>query len=313
MRPVSNIESDAVAALLYFDLFRHPLTVEEAYAFLPTNHVTVADVRNAVEQSTRIDRYATPRGEMLLVHGRPEAYVAERLEKEERAAHAWKSAARWGRFIALFPFVRGVFVSGSLSKNVAAHDSDIDWFIITARNRLWISKSFLTLFRRVILLNRTGHFCTNYYVAEDALEIPDRNVFIATEVATVRPVINGTLGEEFARANSWITRYLPNAQPFDRTHLVRKSFLTPLARILELPFLGFIGDWLDERLHAMHRRYFDRKHGGDGDFRLKYRHSKSECKIHHRNFQRHVIDLYRSNLTEFGVERTLGEILNAEL
>ena len=57
--------------------------------------------------------------------------------------------AKWGAsIIAAFPFVRAVGISGSLSKQYADENSDIDYFIITAANRLWIAKNLPAYFQK---------------------------------------------------------------------------------------------------------------------------------------------------------------------
>lgn len=43
-----------------------------------------------------------------------------------------------GKLIRYCPFVRGAFLSGSLSKGVDNGDADIDLFIVSAEKRLWI-------------------------------------------------------------------------------------------------------------------------------------------------------------------------------
>ncbi|HZV13653.1 MAG TPA: hypothetical protein VFA55_10605, partial [Candidatus Kapabacteria bacterium] len=171
-----TVTRSALAALLYYDIFNHPVTLEEAFAFMPTNSVTVGDVRDAVAEDPRIRRMEWENREMLLLPGKDDAVLAARAEKERRAQKLWKRADLVARFIAMFPFVRALFISGSLSKNAVGRRGDIDWFIITAPGRLWICKAALTLFRRVFLLNDRTYFCTNYFISEDALEIPDKNV-----------------------------------------------------------------------------------------------------------------------------------------
>src|SRR6202022_4223033 len=89
--------------------------------------------------------------------------------------------------------------------------SDIDFFIITKANRLWIARTLMHLFKKLTFL--TGHqgwYCMNYYVDEEALQIEEKNIFTATELITLLPVCgNGTM-EEFFRANNWASSYFPN-------------------------------------------------------------------------------------------------------
>src|SRR5947207_638283 len=71
-----------------------------------------------------------------------------RTEREHLAAKRLRIARFMTLIIKRFPFVRGVFLSGDLSKGVAHADSDIDYVIVTAPHRLWICRSMLVLFKK---------------------------------------------------------------------------------------------------------------------------------------------------------------------
>src|SRR5690606_3777846 len=92
-------------------------------------------------------------------------------------------ARKKAKLISQFPFVRGVMASGSLSKGYADEKSDIDFFIITIPNRLWIARTLLVLYKRIFLLNSHKFFCVNYFVDEKHLGIEEKNLFTATELA----------------------------------------------------------------------------------------------------------------------------------
>jgi hypothetical protein len=88
-----------------------------------------------------------------------------------------------------FPFVRGIGISGSLSKNYADEDADIDFFIITSRNHLWIARTFLHGLKKLsFLVGKQDWYCMNYFIDEEALVIAEKNIFTATEVVTLKPV-----------------------------------------------------------------------------------------------------------------------------
>src|SRR5258706_12258011 len=59
--------------------------------------------------------------------------LAERRSRgNEKAAVMLKKAEKAATVISAFPFVKGVAVSGSLSKKYADENADVDFFIITA-------------------------------------------------------------------------------------------------------------------------------------------------------------------------------------
>ena len=136
--------------------------------------------------------------------------VAARLENERRAARMLKRARWVSLFLKQIPFVRAVFITGSLSKNVANISSDVDFMIVTAPNRLWIPKMILTAVRRIFFFNSIKYFCFNLFVSEHGLLFSEENIFNAVEIATTQVLWNETAYQRFQSVNSWIEHYLPN-------------------------------------------------------------------------------------------------------
>ncbi len=66
------------------------------------------------------------------------AATAVHVEYNRLAEIRLKDAKKYARVIANFPFIQAVFISGSLSKHVMKPNSDIDFFIITKPDRLWL-------------------------------------------------------------------------------------------------------------------------------------------------------------------------------
>ena len=118
------------------------------------------------------------------------------------AVKFWKIAQFMAHIIKRFPFVRGIFISGSLAKWNVSTQTDIDFFIITKRGRLWLTRSALIAFKKFFLLNSKKFFCLNYFITDDHLEIEDRNIFTAIEIASVKPIFNLELYLKFLEANS---------------------------------------------------------------------------------------------------------------
>jgi hypothetical protein len=241
------LQKDILKVLAYFDIFRHPLTPKEIYSFLPSNSTTVEKVARACVSAPLSDIVTQEEGYYALT---PEiaAAVNQRREKESRARSSWRIAVIMSRIISHFPFVRAVFVSGELSKGVASLGSDIDYVIVTKAKRLWISRTFLILFKKLALLNSKKYFCLNLFVAEDRLDSDSRNLYAATEIATLKPLYNHELFERYHLANQWIGDYFPNWDK-SRAHSSPDEPRAPLIRrTLELLFDNKWGDELDSWL-----------------------------------------------------------------
>ena len=158
----------------------------------------------------------------------------------------------------MFPYVRGVGISGSLSKNFADADSDIDLFIITKKDRIWIARSFMHFFKKfTFLVNRQHYYCMNYYVDEDQLEIVEKNIYTAIEVATLIPLQGRDAFEDFYSANSWAKAYLPNK--FIGLSATKKLRSNKFKVFVEWLLDNAFGNWLEELLMRVTARRWNRK------------------------------------------------------
>ncbi len=173
--------------------------------------------------------------------------IQRRIKGNALAEKMLKKAAQSARLLSKFPFVRGVAISGSLSKNFADENADVDFFIITAPNRLWISRSFLHLFKKLtFLVNRQHLYCMNYFIDEEQLVIIEKNIYTATEVATLLPLFGTNTFENFYAANSWAIQLLPNHHLRISSAQQIKSHLVKLS--IEKLFNNAVGNLLDKFL-----------------------------------------------------------------
>jgi predicted nucleotidyltransferase len=205
---LSDIKENILATLAYFDLFDYPLTGAEVFLFLGKKYrqPDFDAALNGLLLGGAIygfDKYYTLKNDHYL--------VVRRLEGNRQAAKLIKVAEKVGALLIRFPYVRGIAISGSLSKNFADDDSDIDLFIITAKNRLWIARTLMHAFKKLtFLFNRQDYFCMNYYIDEQQLEIVEKTIYTAIEVVTLIPLQGDALFERFYAANVWTRHHLPN-------------------------------------------------------------------------------------------------------
>lgn len=241
-------------------------------------------------------------GDFYSVKPEIEEQIKIRKEKEEKASLYFKKLPFYARLIRSFPFVKGIAISGSLSKNVMHEDGDIDYFVITDRGRLWICRTFLVAFKKIFLLNSRKYFCVNYFVDEDNLRIPDENIFTAMEINYLLPVYNKALILEFREANAWSYEYV---HPFDHYLDVKevkgKSWI---GRFIQFLLKGKMGDRLDLYFMKVTYKRWEKKfkHFDAATFDLTMRTNRGVSKHHPRNFQKKVLREYETRLGELRVE-----------
>lgn len=238
-----QVENSILKTLAYFDMFLYPLTKEEIGLFLEqkTDQSALSIALDQLQQSSRIfcfDQFYSLQND--------ESLVKRRIEGNLLAEKFLETGYRNAAFLQKFPFVRGVGISGSLSKKFADKETDIDFFIITQSERLWLARTFLHLFKKLTYLAGKQHgFCMNYFIAENALQIAEKNIFTATEVVTLIPVCGDKAMASFFSNNNWVSDYLPAQN-------IQKKCVNPIQdawfkRLIETLLDNGFGNWLDDQ------------------------------------------------------------------
>jgi hypothetical protein len=248
-------EQSIIKALAYFDIFNYPLTQEEIYDFLDkpvAKEVVKATLLQLVEEK-RIFSLGS------FYSLQPDAALhTRRTTGNQKAETLLKTAYKVGGFLYQFPFVRGIGISGSLSKNFADQHTDIDFFIITRSNRLWIARTLMHLFKKLTFI--TGHqhwYCMNYYIDEEAMCIEEQNIFTATELITLIPVCgNGTM-DKFYHQNNWVAEYFPHQEVSSPSILVRRSGW--VKKVMEWLLDNRLGNAIDNTLMRITARRWKKK------------------------------------------------------
>ena len=219
----------------------------------------------------------------------------------------WKRAALVTHIIKRFPFVRAVMVTGSLSKNSSDIKSDLDFMLITANNRLWISRTLLMLFKKIFFLNSYKFFCLNYYITESSLTITERNIFTATEIATIKATYNAPLMEKFIHENNWVQDFFPNydlCDPLLHTSGCKVNNRTSfIQRVFEFFIPSKLALILDKKFMEMTRSYWKKKypHINKDERDHMFKSTESASKTHPGNMQKKILGLYTKKLQEFNL------------
>jgi len=297
--PAPELTQHILSTLLYYEIFDHPLSMHELYYLFPRNSFSKSALREALESLTTEGVLRYRDGFYMLSHNN-ENLTATRLDRQHRASRRRMIANFMAHIIKRFPFVRGVFISGDLSKGVANPKSDIDYVIVTAPGRLWICRTLLVLFKKIFLLNKKKYFCLNYYLDTEHLTLSERNYYVATEVAHLKPLFNFPLYLEYMNANRWIREYFPNYRVFALNTNKGNNRSSILQKIFELPFAGPWAETLDVALmnkmkHVWKHRYPQYDDAAREKIFLCSRH---ESRAFIGNFADKVLTLYQDKLNQ---------------
>jgi hypothetical protein len=286
-------------SLIYFDIFNYPLAESDIKNFLGS--YVNDDVFITALQQLISDKIVFKFGEFYsLQHNLKN--VQERIEGNLRAQKLLAKAARIGAFIHRFPYVRAVAVSGSLSKNYADKKSDIDFFIITKANRLWIARTLLHLFKKITFLAGKQHFyCMNYFVDEEALVIPEKNIYTAVEIVTLLPLAGTFTMNKFFENNDWTEEWMPCYS--EKRNLKTSEGSSSFKKFTEWLFNNKTGDKLDDRLfNWTTRRWQKKEQSGRKNSKGKIMNlvtGKHFSKSNPETFQEKILSRYESKIAWF--------------
>ena len=161
--------------------------------------------------------------------------ITERLRVSQKK-HA--AALRVAGLLSFFPTIKMICSTGSLAVDNAQDNDDLDFFIVTSANTLWLTRPLVIFLLKALGLRRptslpehrspvvSDKVCDNLWLDETALALPKNklNLYTAHEVLQARPLFDrGNTYTKFIRANSWTSGYLANAYAFAKSRLSDSS------------------------------------------------------------------------------------------
>lgn len=293
----SDMSRAIIKALLYSDIFHYPLTVEEIFERL---EIPCSDI-----EAVKVELRQLVETQVIFLFGdfyslRDDVSLAiRRSAGNKMAKDIMPRAISRSRLIYSFPFVRAVMISGSLSKNFLDKNGDIDFFIVTTPGKVWLTRGLLALFQRIFLFNSHKYFCVNYYIDHDHLELEERNIFTATEVATLKPVCGYEHYEKLVSSNPWVTEHYPQFKAAGKASekvlawwpkRLLEGVLTPFASWLD----PFVMRKLTQRAQRLHAHKFEKE-----DFDVAFKAAPHVSKNHIGNYQRKITDKFNQRVRSF--------------
>lgn len=297
---------ETIKTILYFSIFRYPLTLEEIHSY--TNNSNCSDTEK--ELLHLIDQKILTKVDDFYVYGSDLDSVIKRLRGNMNAKKIMAKAHERALFISKFPFVESVGVSGSLSKGYYDNDSDIDFFVITKHNKLWVCRTILMLYKKIVLFNSRKYFCVNYFISNQQLEIEEKNRFTATELKTLIPMQGKQVFEKFYDRNTWVKDYFSKFEiNLESVPEIKKTALT---KTVEFIFDNGFGSAIDYVFKSITLRKWRAKFKflSEDDFKIALKSTKNISKHHPSNFQKKVILSLNDKLEE--VQRNYNIVVPKE-
>ena len=237
-------------AVLYASVFDFPLSAQELQRSMPRHRISIDALKRAIaerpflkERIDLVDDWYVPAGRADLV---------ERRRQRERSSRAFLAKHRRTLdVICTLPFTRLVAISGSLAHLNADEDADLDLFVVTRGPHVWTVALSLVILSR--LMRRRKAVCANFLLADSHMALDQRDLYTASQVLHLRPVIGAETQSRFMEANPFVREWFPNAggSPPVEFPLPPAGGMRRLKRALELLL------WIPSRpIEALCRRVY---------------------------------------------------------
>lgn len=210
--------------LAYSDVFNSPLTLEELHVYLYKFKISKDKLRDYLKNIGFVQNISG----YYVFNGR-ENIVTPHLIKKKESERKLLSIQKVIKLLEKIPTINLISISGSVAVSSADKNSDVDLFIITKPNTLWITRAIVTLILKILRKKRSplisispDSICTNMWMSSEKLDLPVKSVFHAREVVQMKVLLDrNNQHQNFMRVNSWVNYYFPNY--FSEIKKVNKS------------------------------------------------------------------------------------------
>ena len=187
------------------------------------------------------------------------AAARPRIESAKQVDRKLKRARKIIKALRGVPFLRAVFISGSVALGHAKAPSDIDVLIVAQEGRIWLTRTLVTLILGLSRMRRHDRLtrdraCLNHYITDQRLDIPHPSLYNAFTYAHLIPLWEAQkegqtpLLGRFYSANGWLKDYLfKKPDPAVCRWPVKDGGFTRRVRIWGERLLG---GWAGSRLEA---------------------------------------------------------------
>jgi predicted nucleotidyltransferase len=136
-------------------------------------------------------------------------------ENQEINVSKLKKACHIIKYLSFLPGIKLISLCGTVALNQARKASDLDFFVITNRNRIW-SVRFLLLMMLEIFgkrkkeNKRADRACLNHFVAAKTLLVKHKDLYSAFEYTKMICYLErNKVKKRFFNKNKWICKYFP--------------------------------------------------------------------------------------------------------
>ncbi len=214
----NDIRQSILKTVLYSDIFDYPLTSYQIWKYLISSRKFKRASFDSVLKNIG-SPISTTRG-LYFTEGK-ENIIKEAIKRKKESGKKFVQVYKISRIISFIPFVLFIGVSGGLSMNNAEKKDDIDIFVITKENSIWITRFLIIIILKILGKHRgrrdekvADKICLNMLIDEKHLSFNSKkqNLYTAHEIVQMVPIFDrNKIHNKFLSKNMWVKKFLQNS------------------------------------------------------------------------------------------------------
>jgi len=169
----NNNEKIVLRPIIFLDLFDYPVTAFEVWHYLDKKQF-FSEVIEALDKLVQQNIISKKNGFYYLL-GRGQI-VDTRLRRYNYSCTKIKKAQLFIKPFSFLPFIKSIAVANFIGAYNLRQGSDIDFFIITSANRIWLSRFISAGLAKILRLrptkqNKKNKICLSFYISEVNLDL----------------------------------------------------------------------------------------------------------------------------------------------
>lgn len=301
------MEKAILKTLAYYDIFGFPLKAWEVHKWLIGKSASLKQVEKKLKKLNQESRMSKARhlltqkvknqGDYYFLT-KTKGLVRRRMKNEEISRRHLRTAKTVAWLFKGIPWVKLVGVSGSLAMMGSRKKDDIDLFIITGKNRIWITRLLLIFLtslagirrkRREKILSAAGKICINLILESDNLAQMKKNIYLAHEILQMHVLWQrDDIYSKFLHDNEWAFKYLPNWKSGIKTQNAKLKTKNYNAKFKSFGFL----DRMENLAKAFQLKVMDKPSGQE-------RIESGALYFHPEDKGKRILEEYRRKISKF--------------
>ncbi len=251
-----ELKKAVLSPVVFFDIFNHALSPAEIHKFSFGKTIPYPTLDSI------LNKYVYKRYGLCFIKGKQSNSDISNAQSDVSKRLLGK-AFKYAFLFRYLPYVKMVAVCNNVAFNCADSDSDIDLFIITERNRIFITRSVITILFHLLMIRRhgrlvKGRFCLSFFISESNMNLQKialkNDIYLHYWFRTLIPLYGFDQFNLFREKNYWANKMFPNSPSLTNDACLEGKSV--LRKTFEYLLRGNIGSRIESLLSKSHQRRF---------------------------------------------------------